>query len=247
MNLWTHYAPTVLASFLAALVEFVEALTIVLAVGLTRGWRSSLLGAAAGVILLAVLVACFGPALKTIPLHSLQVVVGILLLLFGMRWLRKAILRSAGIIGLHDEVAAYARETGRLRSQGHTPSVFDKLGFLTSFKATIIEGLEVVFIVIAVGSTSATLLPAAIGAAAAGLAVIILGLVLRAPLSRVPENTLKFTVGLILTCFAVFWIGEGLSFPWPGNDWALLLMFVALFGFSRLGVQWLGRRRIVSL
>ncbi|MDB6093907.1 MAG: hypothetical protein JWM32_1469 [Verrucomicrobia bacterium] len=246
MHLWAHYAPTVLASFLAALVEFVEALTIVLAVGLTRGWRSSLLGAAAGVILLALLVACFGSALKAIPLQSLQLVVGILLLLFGMRWLRKAILRSAGIIGLHDEEAAYARETGRLQSQGQTRPAFDKLGFLTSFKATIIEGLEVVFIVIAVGSTSATLLPAAIGAAAAGLGVIILGVALRAPLSQVPENTLKFTVGLILTCFGVFWIGEGLSFPWPGADWALLLMFVVLFGVSRLGVRWLGRRNVVS-
>ncbi|MDB6114617.1 MAG: hypothetical protein JWQ62_1562 [Lacunisphaera sp.] len=237
MQAWSHDAPTFVAAFLAALVEFVEALTIVLAVGVTRGWRSSIAGAVAGALFLTLLVVFFGPALQGIPLQWLQLGVGVLLLLFGLRWLRKAILRSAGVIGLHDEDAAFARETGVLQTGLRRSAGIDKLGFLTSFKATVIEGLEVVFIVIAVGATGSALLPAALGAAAAGLLVVIAGIAVHRPLSRVPENTLKFTVGLILTSFGVFWIGEGLSYPWPGDDWALLGMFVVLLGFSRLGVR----------
>jgi uncharacterized membrane protein len=246
MQTWTHYAPTVLAAFLAALVEFVEALTIVLAVGVTRGWRSSLSGAIAGVLFLTLLVVFFGPALQRIPLGWLQLGVGVLLLLFGLRWLRKAILRSAGVIGLHDEAAAFARETRLLQAGGPQVPGIDKLGFLTSFKATIIEGLEVVFIVIAVGATGPTLVPAALGAAAAGLLVIGVGIAVHRPLSQVPENTLKFTVGLILTSFGVFWIGEGLSYPWPGDDWALLGMFAILCGVSHVGVRLARRPRSLS-
>ena len=246
MHTWAHSAPTVLAAFLAALVEFVEALTIVLAVGVTRGWRSSLSGAISGVLFLTLLVVFFGSALQGIPLRWLQFGVGILLLLFGMRWLRKAILRSAGVIGLHDETAAFARETRRLQTGGRPATVIDRLGFLTSFKATIIEGLEVVFIVIAMGATGPTLVPAALGAAAAGLLVIIVGIAVHQPLSQVPENTLKFTVGLILTSFGVFWIGEGLSYPWPGDDWALLVMFAVLFGVSHVGVRLARQPRSIS-
>jgi uncharacterized membrane protein len=246
MQTWAHFAPTFVAAFLAALVEFVEALTIVLAVGLTRGWRSSISGAIAGTLFLTLLVLFFGSALQGIPLRWLQLGVGILLLLFGLRWLRKAILRSSGVIGLHDEEAAFARETRLLQTGARQSPGIDRLGFLTSFKATVIEGIEVVFIVIAVGATGSALLPAALGAAAAGLLVILAGLAVHRPLSQVPENTLKFTVGLILTSFGVFWIGEGLSYPWPGDDWALLGMFVVLCGVSRLGVRFARRPRSIS-
>jgi uncharacterized membrane protein len=207
------------ASLLASLVEFVEALTIVLAVGVVRGWRAALIGVAAGTILLAVLVGVFGPALRTVPITVLQLVIGILLLLFGMRWLRKAIMRSAGIIGMHDEAAIYAKQTAKLKAVGETaPARLDKIAAATTFKAVVLEGFEVVFIVIATGSKPVWLMPAIVGAALAGVIVILLGLVIHRPLARVPENTLKFAVGVILSSFGAFWIGEGLHFNWPMKD-----------------------------
>ena len=236
-NSWIHFAPVVVAAFLASLVEFVEALTIVLAVGVTRGWRPALAGAAAAVAALGLLVTIFGPALQSVPLTVLQLAIGILLLLFGMRWLRKAILRSAGVLKLHDEAAAFERETKALAGQGPgIPSGIDKLGFLTSFNATFIEGLEVVFIVIAVGSAGRAFGPAIAGAAAAGVLVILVGFIVHRPLAQVPENTLKFTVGLILTSFGVYWIGEGLNYPWPKADFALIGLFASTLVVSRLGV-----------
>jgi uncharacterized membrane protein len=154
-----------------------------------------------------------------------------------MRWLRKAILRSAGILQLHDEAAAFERETKALTGQSPgAPSGIDKLGFVTSFNATFIEGLEVVFIVIAVGSAGRAFVPAIIGAAAAGVFVILVGWVIHRPLAQVPENTLKFTVGLILTTFGVYWIGEGLNYPWPQADFALIGLFAATLVVSRVGV-----------
>lgn len=241
---WTHSAPAILASFLASLVEFVEALTIVLAVGVTRGWRAALAGTFTGAIVLAALVLAFGPALQSVPLKTLQLVVGILLLLFGMRWLRKAILRAAGVLGLHDEEKIFARQTQSLReTQAFHARSFDGIGFVTSCKAVLIEGLEVVFIVIAVGATGQMLLPASIGAAAAGLLVVSLGVVLHKPLARVPENTLKFSVGLILSAFGVFWIGEGLAFSWPGEDWSVAALFAGFLAVSLLLVQLIRRQQ----
>jgi uncharacterized membrane protein len=218
---WAHLGTAAAAAFLASLVEFVEALTIVLAVGTTRGWRPALIGAAAGATFLAVLTLLFGPALQRIPLTSLQLVVGVLLLLFGMRWLRKAILRAAGVIGFHDEAAIYAKETTALAHEARpAPARLDRIALATSFKAVTLEGLEVIFIVIATGA-GGQLGAAALGAALAGVLVIAAGVIVRHPLARVPENTLKFAVGALLSAFGVFWIGEGLSYPWPGEDLAL--------------------------
>ncbi|HEX9445139.1 MAG TPA: hypothetical protein VGA73_13525 [Candidatus Binatia bacterium] len=219
MIAWTHIGPSVTAAFLGSLVEFIEALTIVLAVGTVRGWRSALLGTGLGLLLLAALVVLLGPALGAIPLAVLQLVVGVLLLLFGMRWLRKAILRAAGAVPLHDETEAFARESGALGGKGSIESVrWDAIAVATAFKAVVLEGLEVVFIVIAVGAVGHMLVPASAGAAAAGVLVLALGLALGRPLARVPENTLKFAVGVLISAFGVFWVGEGLGFHWPGND-----------------------------
>jgi uncharacterized membrane protein len=222
----SHLAATaVSAAFLGSLVEAVEALTIVLAVASVRGWRPAALGAAAGLGLLALIVAALGPLLDRVPLHVLQLMIGVLLLLFGMRWLRKAILRGAGIIPLHDEEAAYAAGTAELREHR---SRLDWLAGLASFKAVLLEGLEVVFIVIAVGGGRGLLLPASAGALAACGLVALAGFALRRPLARVPENTLKLTVGVMLSAFGVFWTGEGLGIAWPGADLAIL-GFAALF------------------
>jgi uncharacterized membrane protein len=221
-----HLAATaVSAAFLGSLVEAVEALTIVLAVASVRGWRPAALGAAAGLGLLALIVAVLGPLLGHVPLHILQLMIGVLLLLFGMRWLRKAILRAAGIIPLHDEEAAYAAGTAELREHR---TRLDWLAGLASFKAVLLEGLEVVFIVIAVGGGRGLLLPASVGALAACGLVAIAGFALRRPLSRVPENTLKLAVGVMLSAFGVFWTGEGLGIAWPGADLAIV-GFAALF------------------
>ena len=236
-----HAGTAVTAAFLAALGEFVEALTIVLAVGTIRGWRAALTGAAAGAGLLAVLGVTFGPALQRVPLSTLQLVVGTLLLLFGMRWLRKAILRSAGIIGLHDEAAIFAREAASLRQAGSVGASasarapLDVVAVATAFKAVTLEGLEVIFIVIATGA-GGMLLPAALGATAAGLVVILIGLALRQPLARVPENTLKFAVGVLLSAFGVFWVGEGLHFPWVGEDVALVALVLGFLAVSAVAI-----------
>ena len=228
----THFLTSALPAFLASLVEFVEALTIILAVGVTRGWRSALMGSAAGVLLLTVLVLALGPALRAFPISILQLVVGVLLLFFGLRWLRKAILRYAGIISLHDESAIFEREQAKL-SGAPRAAAFDWLGATTAFKAVSLEGLEVVFIVIAVGATANQLIPASIGAAAAGVVVIASGVLLHRPLARVPENSLKFVVGILLSAFGTYWAAEGLHFEWPGNDLALLWI-IGSFGVAAL-------------
>ncbi len=232
-----HVGTVVLAAFLASIVEFVEALTIVLAVGTVRGWRPALMGAAAGTAFLALLVPAFGPALARVPIAILQLVIGILLLLFGMRWLRKAILRSAGVIGLHDEAAIFEQERAALQAGigASGRSGVDGVAVATAFKAVTLEGLEVIFIVIAAGA-GGMLLPASLGAAAAGALVILAGLALHRPLARVPENTLKFGVGLLLSAFGVFWIGEGLGFPWPGEDLSLFALLAGFLAVSVLGV-----------
>jgi Ca2+/H+ antiporter, TMEM165/GDT1 family len=233
---WLHASTAFVAAFLASLVECVEALTIVLAVGTTRGWRSSLLGAGASAIFLALLVVIFGPALGRIPITTLQLIVGILLLLFGIRWLRKAILRAAGVISIHDEAKIFEQETALMRNAGQPARTFDAVAFIACFKAVSLEGIEVTFTVLAIGA-GGSLLVASIGALLAALVVILLGLALHRPLARVPENTLKFIVGIMLTAFGIFWIGEGLRYPWPGEDLALLAMIVLLLVFSALAVR----------
>src|SRR5438094_1575688 len=245
---WAHVGTVILAAFLASLVEFVEALTIVLAVGTTRGWRSAIVGAGAGALFLTVLTLAVGPALQRIPLTSLQLVVGVLLVLFGMRWLRKAILRAGGVIGLHDEAAIYAKETAALaRDGGGTPrsrlrARLDGVALATSFKGVTLEGLEVIFIVIATGA-GGLMAPAALGATLAGSLVILAGLGLRRPLARVPENTLKFAVGVLLSAFGVFWIGEGLRYPWPGEDLGLLALAGGFSVIALLAVAAVRRSR----
>jgi Ca2+/H+ antiporter, TMEM165/GDT1 family len=221
--------PAITAAFLASLVEAVEALTIVLAVASVRGWRPAGLGVLAGLMVLGLIVVALGPLLDHVPLRLLQVVIGILLLLFGMRWLRKAILRSAGVIPLHDEATAFATETAELREQARRNEArLDWLAGLASFKAVLLEGLEVVFIVIALGAGRGMLVPASAGAVAACLLVAGVGFIVHRPLARVPENTLKFAVGIMLSAFGVFWTGEGLGVAWPGADLAILA-FAALF------------------
>ena len=221
---------TVLAAFLASFVEVVEAFTIVLAVGLTRGWRPALLGAGLALLLLAALVLAFGPLLAAIPIHLVQFTIGALLILFGMRWLRKAILRNVGVIALRDEEKAFARETAELQREADDRRA-DYVGGLAAFKAVLLEGVEVIFIVIAVGTTRGLTLYAALGALAAVLIVSVIGVFVHRPLSQVPENTLKYVVGLMLTSFGVFWTGEGLGAEWPGGDLALVGI-IAVFAIA---------------
>jgi Ca2+/H+ antiporter, TMEM165/GDT1 family len=213
----TRLGTTLIAAFLASLVECVEALTVVLAVGSVRGWRSPLAGVAAALSLLAAIVAAVGPALTRIPLNLVQLVVGAMILLFGLRWLHKAILRAAGLIPLHDEAAAFAKSKAAMRGDAARGRGWDKLAFAAAFNITMLEGTEVIFIVIALGAGgSGLLLPASLGAAAALVAVAALGLALHRPLARVPENTLKFIVGVLLSAFGTFWVGEGAGLAWPG-------------------------------
>jgi uncharacterized membrane protein len=230
---WTATVP----AFLASLVEFVEALTIVLAVGITRGWRSAIIGSIAAIVLLGLLVLLFGPLLNRFPITWLQIAVGFLLILFGMRWLRKAILRAGGAISMHDEMSAFDQQKRGLQG-ANSPSRrgLDAIGFLASFKAVTLEGLEVVFIVIAVGATANALIPASVGAGAAGVLIVGAGLVLQRPLSRVPENSLKFAVGIMLSAFGTFWIGEGLGMTWIGEDLAILGLIAGYFVTSLIAI-----------
>ena len=225
---WSVAAPAVSAAFAASVVEVVEAFTIVLAVGTLRGWRPAASGTAAALGVLGLLIVILGPLLDRMPLHVLQLVIGVLLLWFGMGWLRKAILRSAGVIPLHDEVAAFATETRHLAQEARRKQTsLDWIAGLTAFKAVLLEGLEVVFIVLALGAGRGLLWPASVGALAACVAVLSVGAILHRPLSRVPENTLKFGVGVMLSAFGVFWTGEGLGAEWPGQD-------LVLFGLGAL-------------
>jgi len=243
---WSTIAPAALASFLASMVEFVEALTIVLAVAATRGWKPSLLGAAAGLAALAVLVAAPGVSLASIPLPSLQLTVGVPLLLFGARWLQKAVLRSAGVIAMHDEAVAYSRQTQVLRSAAQIRSAFDPIAMLASFKAVVLEGVEVVFVVVALGLKRGLMVPAASGAGIALLLVIALGVVLHRPLARIPENTLKFAVGVMLTAFGTYWTGEGLGFAWPASDVSVLVLVAVFLVLAAVLVRVCSRARNVS-
>ena len=208
--------PAIGSSFLASAVEIVEAFTIVLAVASLRGWRPALTGAFGAVATLAALVLVLGPALERVSLSALQIAIGMALLLFGMGWLRKAILRAAGIMALHDENRIYDEERVALSAASAWAAG------IASFKAVLLEGLEVVFIVIAVGAGRGLLGAASLGALGAFALVLTIGLVVREPLSKTPENTLKFAVGVMMCGYGTFWTGEGLGVRWPGSDWALL-------------------------
>jgi len=213
------------AAFLGSAVESVEALTIVLAVGLTRGWRAPLMGAAAAIVALAALVIGFGTLIvTTVPEDALKLVVGTLLLLFGLRWLHKAVLRSAGAVAMHDEDRAYRDAVAQLGGAGAT----DWVGFVLALKGVFLEGLEVVFIVIAVGGTGRGFPAAIAGGIVAAVVVALAGLVVRRPLARVPENTLKYGVGVILTSLGTFWVAEGMGATWP-LDFVSILGLVAVY------------------
>jgi uncharacterized membrane protein len=234
----------VISSFLASAVETVEAVTIVLAMGLTRGWRSTLIGAGTALLALAAIVAALGPALTVIPIEVLRLVVGALLLVFGLQWLRKAILRASGWRALRDEDAVFARE----RAEAGTAPKEERAGldwyaFTVSFKGVLLEGLEVAFIVLTFGSTQGNIPLAATGAAAAVVLVVIAGIVVREPLSRVPENTLAFTVGVLLTTFGIFWGAEGAGADWPGDDASLPIVLVFVLVVSLGYVTALRHRR----
>jgi len=225
----------VLASFLASSVEMVEALTIVLAIGVTRGWRSSLVGVVIALGALAITVAILGPALTLVPIDALRVVVGTILLIFGLQWLRKAILRASGFKALHDEAAIYQRNLKDATAVGTVVKAgLDWYAFTVCFKGVFLEGLEVVFIVLTFGSTQGSIPLAAVGAAAAVLLVGTAGVLVKQPLSQVPENTMKFVVGLLLTTFGTFWGGEGVGVQWPGSDLAILgvLAFVTIWSLG---------------
>ena len=215
-----------LTVFVACAVEAVEALTIVLAAGLTREWRSTFQGMAAALVALAAIVAVLGPTITLLPLTALRLVIGALLAIFGLQWLRKAILRATGYKSLHDEASAYLREVAAAKAAGASSRgrVHDWYAFTLSFKGVLLEGLEVVFIVITFGASQHNVGAAAIGAAAAVAVVAVTGIAVRAPLARVPENAMKFAVGVMLTSFGMFWGAEGAGVSWPGQDAALLVL-----------------------
>jgi uncharacterized membrane protein len=247
-QLWAVF----IAAFLASAVEFVEAFTIVLVVGVTINWRSALAGALAATGALAVIVAIFGTALvRFVPIDALRVVVGVLLVLFGLKWLKKAILRYAGLKAMHDEEAIYEEQIAEMRARGeHHQTRVDPFGVATSFKSVLLEGLEVAFIVITFGlqanNSQGTggaqpngILIAALGAFCALLLVIGAGALVRAPLQRVPENALKFTVGVMLTTFGTFWGGEGLGIEWWHEDIFLLVLVAFYLAVSLALIAWL--------
>jgi uncharacterized membrane protein len=227
----------VLGAALASGVEMVEAATIVLALGMSRGWRAPLLGSAAALGVLAVATVAVGPALEQIPIDTLRLFVGTLVLLFGLQWLRKAILREAGVLSKHDEEAAFAQEVERARETGRARGPLDTYAWTLSFKSVLLEGLEVVFIVLTLGVNQGSIPLAAIGAVIAAVIVGAAAVLVRRPLSRVPENALKFGVGVMLTAFGTFWAAEGAGAEWPGGDAALLVLVVITAWWSLLFVR----------
>jgi len=231
-----------LGAALASAVEMVETLTIVLALGVTRGWRAPLQGALAALAILVVLVAALGPALAAVPIDLLRLVVGSLLLVFGLQWLRKAILRASGFKPLHNEEAAFADEVAAARAVGRSSGGVDRYALVISFKSTLLEGMEVAFIVITLGANQGATGIAAAGAVVALVVVVIVGALVRHPLSRVPENTLKFVVGVMLTSFGTFWAGEGVGIDWPGAEVALAALIVLTVAWSLLFTRLLGRQ-----
>ena len=231
----------------AAFVEFIEALTVVLAVGAARGWRSALGGAAAALAFLAVLAAVFGPALGSLPLGPAKLVIGLLLVLFGLRWLRKATRRAAGIIPLRDEAAAFFQQRDRVGRIAAAVAPWDGPGLAASFQATAVEGLEVIFIVVAIGAGGADLPgPPVLGAVAALVLVVVIGALLHRPITRMPENTLKRLVGAMLAGLGTFWVGEGAGLAWPGDDLSMVPLGAAYLLLSVAAAAALRRRGAVQ-
>jgi Ca2+/H+ antiporter, TMEM165/GDT1 family len=244
---WTSAMPAISAAFLASFVEVVEAFTIVLAVGTVRGWRPALSGAGAALAVLALLVVTLGPLFSLVPIHGLQLVLGVLMLMFGMRWLRKAILRQAGVIALHDEDKIYGEETAHLKDEiAAQAKAGDWIAASSAFKAVLLEGVEVVFIVLAVGAGHGLIFAASLGALAAVALVALIGVAVHKPLTRVPENTLKYAVGVMLSAFGTFWTLEGLGGSWPGADLAILALGV---GYLLAGLaigRWIAAPRVAT-
>ncbi|HYM51809.1 MAG TPA: hypothetical protein VET65_14725 [Candidatus Limnocylindrales bacterium] len=228
-----------LPAFLASSVEFVEALTIVLAVGVTRQWRSTAIGVGAAVAALTLIVGIFGAAIVLlVPIEVLRLVVGGFLVIYGLQWLVKAILRAAGAKAKHNEIAIYQEEIAMMRAEPPVPAHgMDWISFTVAFKGVLLEGMEVAFIVITFGASARALGSAALGAAAAGVLVVVAGVATHRPLARVPENGLKFTVGLMLTTFGTFWAGEGIGVSWPIGDATLIVLFAVFLGASLLAVS----------
>lgn len=248
-----HLWAVSVAAFLASTVEFVEAFTIVLVIGVTVNWKSSLAGMGLAVVALAVIVATLGTALvRYVPIEVLRLVVGVLLVLFGLKWLKKAILRYAGLKATHDEEAIYEEQLAEMRARGETRSErLDPFGVVTSFKSVLLEGLEVAFIVITFGIQAGEhaqvsgIAVTTVGAAAALIVVVALGLLIRAPLQRVPENTLKFVVGVMLATFGTFWGGEGLGISWWGEDLFLFALVAFYLLLSGILILWLRPAAVV--
>lgn len=241
-----NLAIAALPAFLASLVEFVEALTIVLAVGVTRQWRSTLIGVVAAVIVLSLLVGVFGTAIVLfVPIAILRLVVGGFLVIFGLQWLVKAVLRAAGAKAKHDEAAIYEREIAAMRDEPPVAATgMDWISFTVAFKGVLLEGLEVAFIVVTFGASAGQLGPAALGATVAGVLVLIVGAAVHRPLATVPENGLKFSVGLMLTTFGTFWAGEGIGIVWTWSD-ATLFLLLAIYVATSLAAVWYVRNRIL--
>jgi uncharacterized membrane protein len=237
--------PLILTVFIACVVEAVEALTIVLAAGITREWKSTFQGVGAALIVLAAVTAAVGPAIGDLPLTGLRVAVGALLLIFGLQWLRKAVLRATGYKALHDEASAYRREVAAARQAAveKKRGVSDWYAFTLAFKGVLLEGLEVVFIVITFGDNQKNIGAAVIGAAAAIIVVTAGGIAVRAPLTKVPENWMKLAVGVMLTSFGTFWGAEGAGVAWPGNDAALLVVVPVVALAAAACIFWLRSRK----
>ncbi len=229
---------TIVSSFLASAVEFVEAVTIVLAVGVTRQWRSALIGVATALVALTLLVAIFGTAIVLfVPIDMVRLVVGGFLLIYGLQWLTKAVLRAAGARAKHDEAAIYEREIAELRAEPPVPATgMDWISFTVAAKGVLLEGLEVAFIVVTFGASAGMLGPAAAGAAVAGALVLGVAFLVHRPLEAVPENALKFAVGVMLTGFGTFWAGEGVGIDWPAGDATILALLASYAVLALAGV-----------
>jgi uncharacterized membrane protein len=240
--------PLILTVFIACVVEAVEALTIVLATGITREWRSTFQGMGAAIVVLAVITAAVGPAIGHLPLTPLRLVVGALLAIFGLQWLRKAVLRATGFKALHDEASAYLREVTAAKEAAAEKKrgVSDWYSFTLAFKGVLLEGLEVVFIVITFGDNQRNVGAAVIGAAAAIIVVTIAGIAVKAPLTKVPENWMKLAVGVMLTSFGTFWGAEGAGVAWPGNDAALIVLVPVVALVAAASIFWLNSRKVAG-